>query len=183
MYNHSLLYTGFPHKLDLTVLDITCTSMNTDVLILVHSYRSCLAFLIHREICLGNSMIYSDIWHKYHEWYFEIVIRNFTSRPPVKFETILKYHKWYLCQISLKIMLFFVYTTTRKRFVIFACRYFKLRWNTTALGQSNWRNYSCSSIRGLFKSRHHELMSWYPKPCLTARRSVGLSAKIFSKVH
>ena len=22
----------------------------------------------------------SDIWHKYHEWYFETVIRNFTSR-------------------------------------------------------------------------------------------------------
>ena len=32
------------------------------------------------EICIGNSMICSDIWHKYHEWYFEIVIRNFTSR-------------------------------------------------------------------------------------------------------
>ena len=38
-------------------------------------------------ICIGNSMISSDIWHKYHEWYF-------------KFETILKYHEWYLCQIS-----------------------------------------------------------------------------------
>ena len=32
------------------------------------------------KIRIGNSMIYSDIWHKYHEWYFEIVIRNFTSR-------------------------------------------------------------------------------------------------------
>ena len=31
-------------------------------------------------ICIGNSMICSDIWHKYHELYFEIVIRNFTSR-------------------------------------------------------------------------------------------------------
>ena len=30
-------------------------------------------------ICMGNSMICSDIWHKYHKWYFEIVIRNFTS--------------------------------------------------------------------------------------------------------
>ena len=29
---------------------------------------------------IGNSMICSDIWHKYHEWYFKIVIRNFTSR-------------------------------------------------------------------------------------------------------
>ena len=25
-------------------------------------------------------MISSDIWHKYHEWYFKIVTRNFTSR-------------------------------------------------------------------------------------------------------
>ena len=32
------------------------------------------------KIRIGNSMICSDIWHKYHEWYFEIVIRNFTSR-------------------------------------------------------------------------------------------------------
>ena len=46
-----------------------------------------------------------------------------------------------------QIMLSFVYTTTRKRFVIFTCRYFKLSWNTTALSQSNWRNFSCSSIR------------------------------------
>ena len=64
----------------------------------------------------------------------------------VKFETIFKYHKWYLCQISLQIMLLFVYTTTRKGFVIFTCRYFKLSWNTTALSQSNCRNFSCSSI-------------------------------------
>ena len=31
------------------------------------------------KICIGNSMICRDIWHKYHEWYFETVIRNFTS--------------------------------------------------------------------------------------------------------
>ena len=31
-------------------------------------------------ISIGNSMISSDIWHKYHEWYFKIVIRNFTIR-------------------------------------------------------------------------------------------------------
>ena len=30
-------------------------------------------------ICIGNSMICSDIWHKYYEWYFKIVTRNFTS--------------------------------------------------------------------------------------------------------
>ena len=43
-------------------------------------------------------------------------------------------------------MLLFVYTTTRKRFVIFTCRYFKLSRNTTALSRSNCRNFSCSSI-------------------------------------
>ena len=31
-------------------------------------------------ISIGDSMICSDIWHKYHEWYLKIVIRNFTSR-------------------------------------------------------------------------------------------------------
>ena len=29
---------------------------------------------------IGNSMIWSDIWHKYDEQYFEIVVRNFMSR-------------------------------------------------------------------------------------------------------
>ena len=65
----------------------------------------------------------------------------------VKFETILKYHECYLCQISRQIMLLFVYTTTHKRLVIFTCKYFKLNWNTTILSQSNCRNFSCSSIR------------------------------------
>ena len=32
------------------------------------------------RISIGNSMICSDIWHKYHKLYFKIVIRNFTSR-------------------------------------------------------------------------------------------------------
>ena len=47
-------------------------------------------------------MISNDIWHKYHEWYFEILYVRL-----VKFETILKYHE--------QIMLLFVYTTTRKK--------------------------------------------------------------------
>ena len=68
----------------------------------------------------------------------------------VKFETILKYHGWYLCKYHVQIMLLFVYTTTRKRFVIFTCRYFKLSWNTTALSQSNCRNFSCGSISNKF---------------------------------
>ena len=42
-------------------------------------------------------------------------------------------------------MLLFVYTITRKRFVIFTCRDFKLSWNTTAPIQSNCRNFSCNS--------------------------------------
>ena len=52
------------------------------------------------------------------------------------------------------IMLLFVHTTTRKRFVIFTCRYFKLSWNTTALSQSDCRNFSCSSIRETSCSIH-----------------------------
>ena len=47
---------------------------------------------------------------------------------------------------NISIMLFNVYTTTLKRFVIFTCRYFKLSWNTTALNQSNCSNFSCGSI-------------------------------------
>ena len=40
-----------------------------------------------------------------------------------------------------------VYTTTQEKFVIFTCSsYFKLSWNTTALSQSNCRNFSCSNI-------------------------------------
>ena len=65
----------------------------------------------------------------------------------VKFETILKYHEWYLCQISCtNHAIICLYYTTRKRFVIFTCRYLKLSQNTTALSQSNCRNFSFSSI-------------------------------------
>ena len=60
---------------------------------LVHNYQTRHAsFASLSIICIGNSMICSDIWHKYHQWYFKVVIR-------VKFETILKYHEWYLPQI------------------------------------------------------------------------------------
>ena len=99
-------------------------------------------------IRIGNSLICVDcVWHKYHEWYFEIVISNFHD--PLgewklrQFRSITsgiyaKYHA--------QIMLLFVYTTTSKRFVIFTCRHFKLSWNTTALSQSNGRNFSCTII-------------------------------------
>ena len=35
---------------------------------------------VFHDISIGNSMICNDIWHKYHEWYLEIVIRNFPRR-------------------------------------------------------------------------------------------------------
>ena len=62
------------------------------------------------------------------------------------FEIILKYHEWYLCQIwrtNHAIICWYYYP---QRFVNFTSRYFKLSWNTTALSQSNCRNFSCSSI-------------------------------------
>ena len=87
----------------------------------------------------------------------------------VKFETILKYHERYFCQITRQIMLLFVYTTTRKRFVIFTCRYFKLSWNTTALSQSNCRNFSCSSINDINSNEipNHfvQIYSWFNEDC------------------
>ena len=78
----------------------------------------------------------------------------------VKFETILKYREWYLCQISrsnhASICSYYYW------FVIFTCRYFKLSWNTTALSQSNCGNFSCSSIKEKtvgISGRHH----WFPR--------------------
>ena len=43
-----------------------------------HSYISRNNWQTMPGICIGNSVICSDIWHKNHEWYFKIVIRNFT---------------------------------------------------------------------------------------------------------
>ena len=69
-------------------------------------------------IFIDNSMICSDIWHKYHNW------RNFTYKSC-----------YYLFMLA-----------TRKSFVIFTCTNFKLSWNTTDLSQSNCRNFSCIGI-------------------------------------
>ena len=99
-------------------------------------------------ISIGNSMICSDIWHKYHEWYFEIVIRHFTSRSgELNLRQFWNITSGIYAKYHVQIMLLFVYTTTHKRLVICACRYFKLSWNNTALSQSNGRNFSCSSIK------------------------------------
>ena len=89
-------------------------------------------FTIYISTC--NSIISNDIWHKYH-------VSSRAVRP-VKFETTLKYHEWYLCQISRTnhAIICLLYTTIRKKFVIFTCRYF------TAPSQPNCRNFSCSSI-------------------------------------
>ena len=65
----------------------------------------------------------------------------------VKFETIFEISRVvFTPNITHKIVLLLVYNTTRKRFVILTCWCFKLSWNTTALSQSNCRNFPCSSI-------------------------------------
>ena len=92
-------------------------------------------------ISVGNCMICSDIWHKYHEWYFEIGEWNLRQFWNITSGIYAKDH--------VQIMLLFVYTTVYKSFVTFTCRHFKLSWNTTALSQSNWRNFSRRSIKGL----------------------------------
>ena len=109
-----------------------------------------------------------------------IVTRNFTSRyvRRVKFETIMKYHQWYLCQISLQIMLLFVYTTTHTRFVIFTCRYFKLNRDTTALSQPNTKNFWWSSINTGIPTVTKSTVS---RPSLLLLTSCCLSDK--SKLH
>ena len=81
----------------------------------------------------------SDIWKLLY------VISRAVRR--VKFETILNITSRLYAKDHVQIMLVFVYTTTRKRFEIFTCRYFKLSWNITALSQSNCSNFSCSSIK------------------------------------
>ena len=48
-------------------------------------------------ISIGNSMICSDIWHNDISKLLYVISRDVRR---VKFETILKYHWWYLCQIS-----------------------------------------------------------------------------------
>ena len=86
----------------------------------------------------------------------------------VKFETILKYHEWYLCQISRTnhaIICLYYYL---QKVCNFTCRYFKLSWNTTGLSQSNRRNFSCSSRTAktlssqarISRSKHVQTAMW-----------------------
>ena len=78
-----------------------------------------LSRILYSYVSIGNSMICNDIWHKNYELYFEIFCTFFcASEMWDNFEIYAKYH--------VQIMLLFVYTTTRKQFVIFTCMYFKL---------------------------------------------------------
>ena len=61
----------------------------------------------------------------------------------------------------------FVYTTPHKRFVISTSRYFKLSWSTTALSQTNCRNFPCCSENSIIT-----LMLW-------ARNTLFLAKGIF----
>ena len=99
-------------------------------------------YKLRQLICLGNSMIccaprviFQNCYTIFHGALGEWNLRQFWN---IASGIYAKYH--------VQIMLLFVYTTTHERFVIFTCRYFKLSWNTTALSQSNCRNFSCSSI-------------------------------------
>ena len=75
-------------------------------------------------------------------------------------------------------MLLFVYTTTRKRFVIFTSRYFKLSRNNTALSQSNCRNFSCSSIMWLARTRL--LRHAFPISLMILRKKTRLFCSLMS---
>ena len=61
-------------------------------LVIFACWRTVMVDFYCRVICIGNSMICSDISKLLYE------ISRAVRR--VKFETILKCHKWYLCQIS-----------------------------------------------------------------------------------
>ena len=143
-----------------------------------HNFLSALQFILRHFstvsncISIGNSMIRSDIWPKYHESYFKIVVRNFKSRyaseiwdnfeiSQVLFMPNITYKSCYHC-----------YTTTSKRFVIFTCRYFKLSWNTTALSQSNCRNFSCSSITAI---QNKSQQKWTTEVTCLMMRNVAIS--------
>ena len=60
----------------------------------------CAVIAFVRGLSIGNSMISSDIWHKYYEWYSKLLYVISRAVRRVKFETILKCHEWCLCQIS-----------------------------------------------------------------------------------
>ena len=97
-----------------------------------------------------------NIWHKYHDWYFKIVIRNLIWDDFEISRVVL------MPNITYKSCYYLFIPLPAKGFVIFTCSYFKLSWNTAALSQSNCRNFSCSSIISqtpLFSNTH---LIWTP---------------------
>ena len=78
---------------------IDCLETASDGLFIIPSFILCntismtgMAYDPHQIFSIGNSMICSNIWHKYHEWYFKILYVILRAFRRVKFETILKYH-------------------------------------------------------------------------------------------
>ena len=101
-------------------------------------------------ICIGNSMICSDVKHKYHEWYFEIVMLYTKFHEPLSEWNLRQFEILqvaFMPNITYKSCYYLFTLTLRKSLVIFTCRYFQLSRNTTARSQSNCRHFSCSSIR------------------------------------
>ena len=112
------------------------------------NYRNFSCSSIIDVICIGNSMNCSDIWHKYHLWYFEMVIRNVTRLKASEiWDNFERSRVVFMPNITYKLCYYLFLLLPAKRFVIFTCRYFKVSWNTTALTQSNCKNFSCSSIK------------------------------------
>ena len=104
------------------------------------------------ERCINNALVEGIAWFVV---IFDINATSHISKllyvilravRRVILETIWNITGGIYAKYQVQIMLLFVYTTSRKRFVIFTCRYFKLSWNTTALSQSHCRNFSCSGI-------------------------------------
>ena len=108
-------------------------------------------------ICIGNSMNCSDISKLlYCQNYIVKIICDISKLlyviswdfRRVKYETILKDTRVvFMANITYKLCYYLFLLLPAKSFVIFTCRYFKLSWNTTALSQSNCKNFLCSSIK------------------------------------
>ena len=79
--------------------------------------------IMHSSI--RNSMICSDIWHTTSDISKLLYIISQAVRR-VNLRQFLNITSGIYANYHVQIMLLFVYTTTRKRFVIFTCRYFKL---------------------------------------------------------
>ena len=79
-------------------------------------------------VSIGNSMIWSVFAINTTGDISKLLYVISQAIRRVKNETSLKYHEWYLCQISRSNQAIIGLYSTRKRFVIFACRYFKLSY-------------------------------------------------------